>query len=60
VVLRGNIDCLIRQESGAIVVLEFKTGKRWPVHQRQLDVYVEAARRTFPQAVVEGRLVYSD
>ena len=60
VVLRGSIDCLVRLENGAIVVLEFKTGKRRPVHQRQLDVYVEAARRSFPEAVVEGRLVYSD
>jgi ATP-dependent exoDNAse (exonuclease V) beta subunit len=60
VVLRGSIDCLIRQENNAIVVLEFKTGQRRPVHQRQLDVYVEAARQTFPEAVVEGRLVYSD
>ena len=60
VVLRGSIDCLVQQENGAIVVVELKTGKRRPVHQRQLDVYVEAARRLFPRAVVEGRLVYSD
>ena len=59
-VLRGSIDCLVQQENGAIVLLEFKTGKRRPVHQRQLDVYLEAARRLFPEAVVEGRLVYSD
>ena len=60
VVVRGRIDCLVQQEDGSIVVLELKTGKRRPVHQRQLDVYVEAARRMFPEVAVEGRLVYSD
>ncbi len=60
VVLRGSIDCLVQQENGSIVVLEFKTGKRRPAHQRQLDVYVEAAQRLFPEANVDGRLVYSE
>jgi ATP-dependent helicase/nuclease subunit A len=60
VVLRGTIDCLIHRDDGSIVVVEFKTGRRRPSHQQQLDVYVAAVRAIFPGRVVEGRLVYSD
>ena len=60
VVLRGTIDCLIQKDDGCVVVVEFKTGRRRSSHQRQLDVYVEAAHALFPGAPVEGRLVYPD
>jgi ATP-dependent exoDNAse (exonuclease V) beta subunit len=60
VILRGAIDCLIHQPDGGIVVLEFKTGRRRPVHQQQLDAYVEAAQALFPGAPVKGMLVYSE
>jgi ATP-dependent exoDNAse (exonuclease V) beta subunit len=60
VVLRGVIDCLIQKDDGSVVVVEFKTGRRRPSHQQQLDVYVAAARGLFPGAAVEGRLVYPD
>jgi ATP-dependent helicase/nuclease subunit A len=61
--LRGTIDCLVmRAESGAapqqVSVVEFKTGRRRPGHQAQLDVYVDAARELFPGAEVSGVLVY--
>ena len=59
-VLRGTIDCLIRKDDGSVVVVEFKTGRRRASHQRQLDVYVEAARALCPGSSVEGRLVYPD
>ena len=59
VVLRGTIDCLIQKHDGSIVVLEFKTGRPRPSHQRQLDIYVEAARALFPGVAVEGRLIYA-
>ncbi len=59
-VLRGTIDCLIRKDDGSVVVVEFKTGRRRASHQRQLDVYVDAARALFPGSSVEGRLVYPD
>jgi len=59
--VRGSIDCVIRMTTGDIEVLEFKTGQRVPEHERQLDVYVEAARALFPEAqVVHGRLIYAD
>lgn len=58
VVVRGAIDCLIRKPDGSIVVLEFKSGAPQTIHQIQLDLYVRAARSMFPDAPVEGRLVY--
>ena len=58
VVVRGAIDCLIRKSDGSIVVLEFKCGAPQRLHQIQLDLYVRAAGSMFPDAPVEGRLVY--
>ena len=40
-------------------MLEFKTGSRQPEHQAQLDFYVVAARGLFPDAAVEGTLIYA-
>jgi ATP-dependent exoDNAse (exonuclease V) beta subunit len=60
VVLRGAIDCLIRTDDGSVVVVEFKSGTPRPAHQRQLDLYIKAARALFPEADVSGRLIYPD
>jgi ATP-dependent helicase/nuclease subunit A len=60
IVLRGTIDCLIRRADGSVVVVEFKSGTPRAFHQRQLDLYVEAARALFPGAGVKGRLIYPD
>ncbi len=57
-VLRGTIDCLARAGDGSITVFEFKTGRPAPDHRAQLDAYVAAIRALFPEAVVEGRLIY--
>jgi RecB family exonuclease len=59
VILRGVIDCLIVRPDG-VTVVEFKTGNRQAAHQRQLDVYLEAARLLFPSTPVEGRLIYAE
>ena len=60
VVLRGVIDCLVQRNDGSILVVEFKTGRPLPSHQRQLDLYVEAATAIYPGSRIEGRLVYAD
>jgi ATP-dependent helicase/nuclease subunit A len=60
VLLRGVIDCLVQKNDGSILVLEFKTGRPRPSHQRQLDLYVDAAASLYPGARIEGRLVYTD
>jgi ATP-dependent helicase/nuclease subunit A len=56
--LRGTIDCLILRNDGSIAVVEFKTGRRRPADERQLALYVEAARSLFPGAAVEGHVIY--
>jgi ATP-dependent exoDNAse (exonuclease V) beta subunit len=57
-VLRGTVDCLARAGNGSLTVFEFKTGRPDPDHRAQLDAYVAAIRALFPEAVVEGRLIY--
>ena len=59
VLWRGTIDCLARAPDGRITVLEFKTGGAEPEHELQIELYVAAARAMFPNATVEGRLVYA-
>ncbi|MDQ3070692.1 MAG: UvrD-helicase domain-containing protein [Acidobacteriota bacterium] len=56
--LRGTIDCLVLRPDSSALVIEFKTGRKRPEHQVQLDVYVEAARMLLPGADVSGVLVY--
>jgi ATP-dependent exoDNAse (exonuclease V) beta subunit len=58
-VLRGTIDCLVQRPDGSVTVVEFKSGRRRPSHQRQLAIYVDAARTLFPGAAVDGLIVYA-
>jgi len=58
VILRGTIDCLVERDDGTVVVVEVKTGGRDPQHERQLAVYVDAARAVFPSRRIEGLLLY--
>ena len=58
-ILRGTFDCLIRRRDGGITLLELKTGNPALEHERQLDVYITAARAMFPGMPVEGKLVYA-
>ncbi len=54
---RGSIDCLA-SDSGGWLVLEFKTGRAHPSHDRQLALYVDAVR-AMTTGPVRGRLVYA-
>ena len=58
-ILRGTFDCLVRRADGGVAILELKTGKPAPEHSLQLSEYVRAARALFPDAAVEGKLVYA-
>lgn len=60
VVLRGVIDCLVQKRDGSVLVLEFKTGHPRRSHQRQLQLYVEAAASIYPGVNVDGQLIYPD
>ena len=58
-IVRGTIDCLVEKPDGSILVVEFKTGRVRPIHERQLDLYVAAARQLHPTAPsVVGTLLY--
>jgi ATP-dependent helicase/nuclease subunit A len=58
-IVRGTIDCVVGRTSGALDVLEFKTGRPHPSHDAQLQQYVEAVRSLFPGVAVTGWLVYA-
>ena len=58
VIVRGTIDCLCRGADGRLTVFELKTGGVQPHHERQLSLYVDAARALFPDAAVNGRVIY--
>ncbi len=57
-ILRGTIDCLVQKPDGTVTVVEFKTGARRTIHERQLSIYVRAAAALFPSSRVEGLLIY--
>ncbi|HEY0875732.1 MAG TPA: UvrD-helicase domain-containing protein [Vicinamibacterales bacterium] len=59
VVIRGTIDLLVVGSNGVMTVVELKTGTPRDEHQRQLDLYVRAARSMFPMSQVEGLLVHA-
>jgi ATP-dependent helicase/nuclease subunit A len=57
-IVRGTIDCLVQKDDGWLV-LELKTGRARSLHQRQLDLYVRAARQLHGDKVpVSGLLLY--
>ncbi|NOT27993.1 MAG: UvrD-helicase domain-containing protein [Acidobacteria bacterium] len=58
-VMRGTIDCVIRDPEGRVTVLEFKTGSPRDEHRAQLDLYKLAAERLFPGSPIDVRLVYA-
>ena len=59
-IVRGTIDCLVVRPDGRVIVLEFKTGRARPLHDAQLRIYVEAARRLFPGSEAIGYTVYGE
>lgn len=58
-IVRGAFDCVVVRTSGQVEIFEFKTGRRAPEHERQLEIYVAAARALFPGQPVNGHLVYA-
>ena len=57
-VWRGTIDCLIQTSPTTMTVLEFKTGRRRPEHEVQLELYRDAAALLFPGMTIDAHLVY--
>ena len=56
--VRGVIDLVIEKPDGQLAVVELKTGRPEPFHERQLELYVRAARAAFGGREVAGVLLY--
>jgi ATP-dependent helicase/nuclease subunit A len=59
-VLRGSVDCLVETAPGHLTVLEFKTGRPRPEHQKQLAIYQQAMKQAFVTAIIDALLIYSE
>jgi ATP-dependent helicase/nuclease subunit A len=57
-ILRGTVDCLVETAPGRFTILEFKTGRKRPEHQAQVDLYLYAMRQVFPDSLIDARLIY--
>ena len=58
VVVRGRIDCLVERPDGALVIVEFKTGRPRPEHGAQVAIYLEALRAAVPGREIQTRTFY--
>jgi RecB family exonuclease len=58
-ILRGTVDCLVETPPGRFTILEFKTGRKRPEHQAQVDLYLYAMRQVFPDSLIDARLIYA-
>jgi hypothetical protein len=58
-VVRGAIDCVAEMAPNQVTILEFKTGRPQPWHERQLETYRLAVASLVPGAAVAGHLVYA-
>ena len=58
VAVRGQVDCLLEAPDGSLTVIEFKTGRPHPEHERQANLYVEALRAIWQDRAIFMRIVY--
>jgi ATP-dependent helicase/nuclease subunit A len=56
--VRGVIDCLVRKPDGSFLLVELKTGRPDPAHERQLALYLSAAHAWCRSGRVSGVLLY--
>jgi hypothetical protein len=56
-IVRGTIDCIIAAPD-SMIVLDFKTGRPRPEHQRQVELYGKAVQAMHPGARVDARVIY--
>ena len=58
--MTGRIDVLTRGKGNRFQIWEIKTGKEYPYHHKQLELYVAMEKKKNPQALIEGHLKYID
>jgi ATP-dependent exoDNAse (exonuclease V) beta subunit len=56
--VRGTVDCLVEGRDGAFTVLEFKTGRPRPEHQRQAALYAQALEAALGTGPVRPLVFY--
>lgn len=57
-IVRGQIDAMVVPAEGAVVVVEFKTGRPQPAHDAQVAMYRDALATAWPGRGVETRIFY--
>ncbi|MEO8482340.1 MAG: UvrD-helicase domain-containing protein [Acidobacteriota bacterium] len=56
--VRGTVDCLVAGTDGTLTVLEFKTGRPRPEHERQVALYAQALEAAFGAGPVRPVVFY--
>ncbi len=56
--VRGTVDCLVAGEDGVFTVLEFKTGRPRPEHERQVALYAQALEAALGTGPVRSLVFY--
>jgi len=58
--ITGRIDVLARGKGNKFQIWEIKTGKEYPYHHKQLELYMAMMKNKNPTAILEGHLKYID
>ena len=58
--ISGSIDVLARGKNNQFQIWEIKTGKEYPYHYEQLNLYVAIEKMSNPDAEIKGMLKYID
>jgi ATP-dependent helicase/nuclease subunit A len=58
-IVRGTFDCVVETAPDAFTLLEFKTGRERSEDRQQVELYLRALRRVFPNASIDALVVYA-
>jgi|GEM_PF-4519135 len=58
--ITGRIDVFARGRGNRFQIWEIKTGKEYPYHHKQLDLYMAMMKKKNPTAQLQGHLKYID
>jgi hypothetical protein len=56
--VRGTVDCLVEGTDGGLTVIEFKTGRPRPEHERQVALYARALETALGAGPVRSVVFY--
>ena len=58
-IVRGTFDCVVETAPCALTLLEFKTGRERLEDRQQVELYLQALRKLFPNASIDALVVYA-